>query len=57
MAAFSISGTKRIHWVYGLVHVGSITEGGAESVVAVVKIGDKVQVRDKSVDVEGNMVA
>ena len=43
--------------MYGLVHVGSIKYGRAESVVAAVKIGDKLQVRDQGVDVEGNMVA
>ena len=41
----------------GLVHISAMTEGRAESVSAIVKIGDKVQVRVKGVDVEGNKVA
>jgi len=41
----------------GLVHISSLCVGRAESVESIVSIGDKVQIRVKSVDVEGNRSA
>jgi len=38
----------------GLVHISSLCAGRADSVESIVSVGDKVQVRLKSIDVEGN---
>merc|ERR1712125_75090 len=41
----------------GLVHISSLCVGRASSVDSVVKTGDKVQVRVKSVDTDGKKVS
>lgn len=43
--------------VDGLVHISALTPGRASSVDSVVKVGDKVQVRVKTVDAEGGKVS
>merc|ERR1719329_2061021 len=41
----------------GLVHISALTEGRANSVSEFVSVGDKVQVRVRTVDPEGGMVS
>jgi len=41
----------------GLVHISALTAGRADSVAAFVSVGDKVQVRIRSLDTEGSKVS
>jgi len=41
----------------GLVHISSLTTGRVDQVASVVSVGDKVQIRVKSVDAEGGKVS
>jgi len=41
----------------GLVHISALTTGRAESVASIVSVGDKVQVRVRNLDTEGNKVS
>jgi predicted RNA-binding protein with RPS1 domain len=41
----------------GLVHISALTTGRASSVQSLVKVGDKVQIRVRSLDTEGNKVS
>jgi len=41
----------------GLVHISALTAGRATSVQALVKVGDKVQIRVRGLDTEGNKVS
>lgn len=43
--------------VDGLVHISAMSEGKVESVAATVSVGQKIQVRVKSVDAEGGKIA
>jgi predicted RNA-binding protein with RPS1 domain len=41
----------------GLVHISALTTGRAESVASIVSVGDKVQVRVRNLDTDGNKVS
>lgn len=41
----------------GLVHISALTTGRADSVASIVSVGDKVQVRVRNLDTEGNKVS